>query len=190
MKKKKGMIDKRLLIIRDLVSDITGIDDFICKSRERPLPFIRFVFMKLCKDNTQATLAQIGEVCGERDHATVRCGLLKFDELKGEGFFKPYLQVFKDAQEQLSNEELANREDFLKKSPSSSADLYNDRVCDVISNQRQQINILKRTLKTLKQESVFKKIASLDEIDFKDFLTRADAFFEMKRIKEKYKLNI
>jgi chromosomal replication initiator protein len=50
-------------------------------SRRKPIAYARQVAMYLAREETDASLAEIGEVLGGRDHSTILYGVEKISEL-------------------------------------------------------------------------------------------------------------
>ncbi len=58
-----------------------GMDDLESSSRRKPIAFARQVAMYLAREETDASLAEIGEHLGGRDHSTILYGVEKITEL-------------------------------------------------------------------------------------------------------------
>jgi len=81
--------------IKNLINNRLDIDSICDKTNERPFPYYRNVYFRLCKDFCgRCSLEKIGKECNNRDHATVLHGLKRFEEFKGQSFFEPYYQLY------------------------------------------------------------------------------------------------
>jgi chromosomal replication initiator protein len=58
-----------------------SMDDLESSSRRKPIAFARQVAMYLAREETDASLAEIGEMLGGRDHSTILYGVDKITEL-------------------------------------------------------------------------------------------------------------
>jgi len=70
------------LFCHKLSFDIAG------RNRTKPFPYYRYIFFYHAKKKTGSSLASIGRVCGNRDHATVLHGLRKYDDLEKDTDFR------------------------------------------------------------------------------------------------------
>ena len=178
MKRTKGIINPKLLELRDLVGRISGNKSFTSPNRSKANAYLRFVYMKLSRDYTGASLAEIGEVCGNRDHATVRSGLLKFNEIYATNDFTFYRELYAECKSEIEKgsffNTISNHTEFVSSSQTE----------ELTTLQERHIAFLSKIIDRLSHRSVFNKIASLREEDLNDFETRAKAFLSMNRIQE------
>jgi chromosomal replication initiator protein len=72
-----------LPVVLESVADFYNVamDDLESSSRRKPIAFARQVAMYLAREETDASLAEIGEMLGGRDHSTILYGVEKISEL-------------------------------------------------------------------------------------------------------------
>ena len=78
---KSKVITPQLII--DTVCEQYGVkkDDIVSKKRQAEIVLPRQVIMYLCRENTEASLEEIGKLLGKKDHTTVISGINKIKKL-------------------------------------------------------------------------------------------------------------
>ena len=78
---KSKVITPQLII--DTVCEQYGVkkDDIISKKRQAEIVLPRQIIMYLCRENTEASLEEIGKLLGKKDHTTVISGINKIKKL-------------------------------------------------------------------------------------------------------------
>jgi len=181
-------IKEQIAFIKDCVKNLSGDPNFDSKSRELPKPYIRRVFMALCKDHTFASLKQIGNECGNRNHSTVLNALRRYKENINKPSFEPYKKLYLKVSSLIEPEAIdVGDNEILSLKMRSPARV---RMLEYMSKQKVVVDQLKNKLDAFRHREVFHHIAMLDEEDLNDFEERAKAFLSMKRIKGKYNLKI
>jgi len=185
MKSKTGIVSDEINFIKDLIIQFSGVESFTDRSRELPKPYLRFVFMALCRKFTKRSFAEIGLACGDRDHGTVINGVNKFNQHYRFDFFNPYRSLFLEISKVLEEKEYHTIAKIKEMSIAEHEIESRNRFINFVSKQRPIINRLKRKLDVFRHREVFHQIALLSDDDLEEFETRAKAFLAMKRIKYK-----
>lgn len=139
--------------ILSLVSSFSRYKDISVRDRDDEICFLRYVYMKLCKEYTRSNLEEIGLVCGERNHTTVINGLKQFDLLYNDQKFekakKVYLSVSKILGERLSNQkkEIDYKEIFFE---------YVKHHEEQMEKLQKKVNFLEKILKSYNQEPLIR----------------------------------
>lgn len=143
------------------------------KKRPRHLVYYRYVYMELCKNYTNASLAQIGKSAGDRDHATVLHGLKEFEYHSQKNYFYPYLEVYRKVCASLES----NNIEVLK--VISEETKYKNKLFNYIILSSELRKKLQNKINNLRNKSIFEEIADLPEDKFKEFEFRTRAFLNM-----------
>ena len=180
--------------IKKLVEKETGVADISVNSRKRHIVESRAVYYKLCRvflPKRYNTLSVIGDTVN-RDHASVLHGLKLFDSFSDKKHFvlyrKAYDKLFKILKSTMPVDVLDNIDmidSFIENLSKENVKLKTEYLSIADEHQRLKEKYYKLEKLKLTKETLL-KVEMLDIDDYKDFLTRANAFLSMDRIKSKY----
>ena len=165
---------------------LDGLDISI-KSKKRKLTYYRYVAFMLCKTygGSKLSLQSIGECFGNRDHSTVLHGIKKFKEFKDQKFFAEFLELHDNCVNSISKELNLNPDFKTLHSIQEVENHYRIKHIKLVEKSHSVIGSLTLKLNNLRNRPIFEEIAGLSNEDLADFEVRANAFLQMKRIKNK-----
>ena len=184
-------MDKKKSVTPDYIKKLVEFKldglDISVKSRKRHLTCYRYVAFMLCKTygSSKLSLESIGECFGNRNHSTVLHGIKKFKEFKDQKFFAEFLELHDSCVNSINKELNLNPEFSILKSISEVEDHYKIKHVELVEKSNSIIGSLTVKLKNLRNRPIFEEIASLSDEDLADFEVRANAFLQMKRVKNK-----
>ena len=176
--------------IKDLVEASSGVTNLEVKKRDDYRAWLRFVCFKLSKDfvdKKQSSLTKIGKTYN-RDHATVLHGIKQFDALFNQRDFEYCKNIYSYCYTVLNNikeKGSTNANKSIKKTPFEIQGYYKLRHLSYSKRIRKIFDSMSRKIENLSKRDVFAQIALLSDEDLADFEVRANAFLQMKRIKNK-----
>tara|TARA_R110000803_G_scaffold10007_5_gene31099 strand:+ start:2124 stop:2684 length:561 start_codon:yes stop_codon:yes gene_type:complete len=179
-----------LEFIKDLVQTSSGVTNLEEKKRNDHKAWLRFVCFKLSKDfltKKQAPLRSIGDLYN-KDHATVLNGIKQFDSLFNQRDFEYCKNVYSYCYTVLNNikeKGSTNSKKSIKKTPFEIEGYYRLRHISYSLRIRKMFDSMSRKIENLSKRDVFAQIAALSDEDLADFEVRANAFLQMKRVKNK-----
>ena len=166
--------------IKKTVEGFSNIKDISIKSREIPMPDIRYVYMALCRylrnHIKNYSLKNVGK-CINRDHASVLHGLKQFDNLYGNKSFKGnevYQKSLAFLLEYIDGSEVP--EDIQKE---NIINHYRVRQIMLTDKYRQIINKQQRKIDYLSKNDLLIKVSELEDTKLEELAVKLDAFFKV-----------
>ena len=184
-------MDKKKSVTPDYIKKLVEFKldgtDIGTESRKGNLPHYRYVAFALCNKYKpyKLSLQQIGDCFGNRSHSTVLIGINKFNLFKDQKWFAEFSELYDNCVNNIREELNLNPEFSILKSISEVEDHYRIKQVELVEKSNSIIGSLTVKLKNLRNRPIFEEIASLSDEDLADFEVRANAFLQMKRMKNK-----
>lgn len=138
--------DKTCFFIKKRIEELSCVKNIGERNRKWPMPDLKFIYSKLCRDYTVCSLDKIGYFLGEYDHATILHHINKFDDLFYAGQLK-VLDIYNKICIELDRKDhhklVYSKNNYLKTKNKLSIFKIIDKSNSIIKRQRTEIQKLK-----------------------------------------------